>query len=256
SSLQRSSLARIVSDRPVGGAPEALSVPPRLMRHITLEQAQQAAKLADPLTARLGDLGVEAANDLRHAAQADYLPQFGTTFVNVHFNKFMGQEIEVTRPGSGTTTTVAIPLIGQDQTLFAVNGIQPITQLLKVRQEVKVARADENIARAKAVLPVTTSTAVEKTYFDLLVAQKQMELAELRARHEGPGRRVALSPARTVNVAPVESNAVDVDDELQELSQRVKGLNSSLNQLIGWPDDTPLELEQPTPLIENISLRQ
>jgi len=235
---------------------EGLAVPMPLPRHVTLEQAQQSANQANALAAKVGELGVEAAKQHRLAAQADYLPKFSTTFVNLHFNKFMGETIGVVQPHTATTVaTVGIPLVGQDQTLVAVNGIQPITPLFKVRQEVNVARADENIARAKAGLPVATISAVEKIYFDLLVAQKQLALSEARARHDEAGRLAAHNPATAVNVAQVKRGAVDVD-ELPELSRKVRELTAALNQLIGWPRDTPLELEPPAPLVENISLRE
>jgi len=46
------------------------------------------------------------------------------------------------------------PSLGKDETAVALTVIQPVTQLLQVHQAVTVARADEQIARAKAGLPV------------------------------------------------------------------------------------------------------
>jgi hypothetical protein len=37
---------------------------------------------------------------------------------------------------------------------------------------------------------------------------------------------------------------------------RVRELTASLNQIMGWPDDTELELVVPDPLVENISLQE
>lgn len=36
----------------------------------------------------------------------------------------------------------------------------------------------------------------------------------------------------------------------------VRELTASLNRLMGWPDDTPLQLVPPEPLVENVSLRE
>ena len=48
----------------------------------------------------------------------------------------------------------------------------------------KIARADENIARAKAGMPVTAITRqVEKNFFDLLVAQRERVAAQADSRH-------------------------------------------------------------------------
>src|SRR5262245_36834706 len=118
----------------------AASLP--VVRRITLDQAQQTAAQASSLTARLGQLSVDAAREHRLATAADYFPKIGLSLTNLHFNKFMGQEIAVAR------RTVGFPLLGRDQTFVGVNVIQPITPLFKVRQAVKFARADENIARA------------------------------------------------------------------------------------------------------------
>jgi hypothetical protein len=107
---------------------ERLLVPSREARYITLEQAQQVANQTDTLMARLAQLDVEAARQVRLATRADYFPKIGTIFTNLHFNKFMGPEF-VLRPralGAGATT-IGIPLIGQDQTFIAFNAIQPIT---------------------------------------------------------------------------------------------------------------------------------
>ena len=65
---------------------------------------------------RLDQLQVEAAKQHRLGTQSDYFPKLSSTFTNFHFNKFMGEAIEVQRPIAGGTTTIALPLAGKDQT--------------------------------------------------------------------------------------------------------------------------------------------
>jgi len=226
------------------------------VRRITLDEAQQVAGQVNSIAARLGQLSVDAAREHRLAAAADYFPKTGFTFSNLHFDKFMGEQITITRRLLGAATTVGVPLLGQDQTLLAVNVIQPITPLLKVRQAVKLARADENIARAKAGLPVTElARALEKNYFDLLIAQKQMELAEARVRNARAGRLIAgtMPVALTRERSEAETTAAK---EWRESSDKVKELTASLNERLGWPTDTELALEPPVPLVERISLQE
>ena len=79
------------------------------VRVITLEEAQQAAAGQNPM-ARLGQLQVEAAKQNRQTFEASYYPQVSGTFLNLHFNKFMGEQIQVNRPLLGITNTVAVPL--------------------------------------------------------------------------------------------------------------------------------------------------
>jgi outer membrane protein TolC len=140
-----------------------------------LEQAQQVASQADTLMARLGQFEVEAARQVRLATRADYFPRIRTIFTNLHFNKFMGPEF-VLRPRAAPATTLAFPLLGQDQTFIAFNATQPITPLFKVRQAVAIAQADEDVARAKtATAGATIASAVEKNYFELLVAKHERD---------------------------------------------------------------------------------
>src|SRR5215831_16855736 len=121
----------------------------------------------------------------RLGAQSDYFPQLSSTFSNFHFTKFMGEAFEVQRPVSGGTSTLALPLAGKDQTFVAVTAAQPVTPLLKLREVVRLAQADENIARAKAGMPVAETAAnVEKEYYGLLVAQRQLSIAKAAAEDE------------------------------------------------------------------------
>jgi outer membrane protein TolC len=234
-----------------------LLVPSPQGRYITLEQAQQVASQADTLVARLGQLEVEAARQVRLATRADYFPQIGTVFTNLHFNKFMGPEF-VLRPRAAPTTTLAFPLLGQDQTFIAFNAIQPLTPLFKVRQAVAIARADEDLARAKtATAGATIASAVEKNYFDLLVAQHEVSLAEASVRRASPAGRMLASTA--LAAVRVERGGVETREAERALDAslgRVRELTASLNELLGWPRETPLELEPPAPLGERLSLEQ
>jgi outer membrane protein TolC len=215
-------------------------------RRVTLEQAQQQAAQVNVLAARLGELGVEAATQHRRAAAADYFPKVATTAWNLHFNKFLGQEIVLNRPLTGGAFTAALPLLGQDQTVVVVNVVQPITPLFQVREVVNVARADETIARAKLnAPPATTASAVEKAYFDLLIAQKEMAL------RDGTG-----GTAVAVSLRQPGAETVDAASSQKSPAARVKESTAALNALLGWPADTALELETPSPLVETLSLQQ
>lgn len=224
-------------------------------RHLTLDYAQQAASQADTLLARLGQLEVDTARQLRLAARADYFPTIGAAFFNAHVNKFLGPEF-VLRPRALGAPTIGFPLFGQDQNFIAVTATQPITPLFKVREAVAIARADENIARAKAGMAVATNASVlEKNYFDLLLAQKEMALAEARLRNARAGQ-VAGTTLVTLSVEPSGAQTVDADYAPREASSKVGTLTASLNELLGWPADTRLELEPPAPLAETLSLQQ
>jgi outer membrane protein TolC len=227
------------------------------VRHLTLDEAQRVPVQANAAMARLGQLSVEAAEHHRRAVAADYFPKVSATAWNLHFNEFMGQQINIVRPLVGTAVTAGVPLLGQDQSFVAFNAIQPLTPIFKVRQAVNLARADENIARGKAGLPVEESRhALTKSYFDLLIAQKQLALAEAKASRARAARLVASTAPSVVNARldAEPADLADLTEDVVDLSSRVRTLTASLNDRLGWPADTPLELEAPAALIEHMTL--
>jgi len=111
--------------------------------HITLAEAQ--ARAIAGKAAVLAQLTIVAAEYHRKAAQADYFPKVGATFANLHFNKFMGQRIQV------ISRSIGPPILNKDETIVAVTVTQPVTPLFKVHQAVRIAKADERIAEGKKV---------------------------------------------------------------------------------------------------------
>src|SRR5262249_11766892 len=98
------------------------------VRLITLDDAQ--AQAAAATVKNLGRLGIDAAKYHRQAARADYFPKVDASFVNLHYNKFMGQKLQLFRRDA------SLPLFGKDETAVLFTVIQPVTQLLQVRQAV------------------------------------------------------------------------------------------------------------------------
>jgi len=228
------------------------------VRIITLEEAQQKAAPADsnPM-ARIGELQVEVARQTRLGTKSSFFPQIGSTFTNFHFNKFMGEEIEIHRPVAGTTSTLGFPLVGKDQTLVAVTATQPITPLFQLRQLYRINLADERIARAKAGMPVSeTANNVEKAYYQLLVAQRQLAFAKAKATETGNKWLVASSSSTPVASGSHDEDLIEASNALAIATTRVKEFTASLNDLLGWPPDTELQLVPPDPRFEDISLRE
>ena len=239
------------------GAQQTPAPAPDAPKHLTLDQAQdQASRAMSPLH-RLGELSVEAAKQHRLGAQSDYFPKISASFTNIHFNKFMGQTLAIIRPVLGSVFTRGIPLLGKDQTFTSVIGVQPITPLLKVRQAVKLARADERIARAKAGMSIAdASGTVEKAYFALLIAQRQEALAKTRWKKAETAPTIASLTPIAVNSAMPQFDGVVARRDLDEASSKVTELTAALNDLLGWAPETRLVLETPSPLAEDLSFQE
>lgn len=234
------------------------SLPTPTGARLTLQEAQEKAAPANsnPMV-RLGQLQVEVARQTRLGTMSSFFPQIGSSFENMHFNKFMGQLLQVTGP-LGNTRTASFPLAGQNQTLVAVTATQPVTPLFQLRELYKINLADERIARGKAGMPVSeTASKVEKTYYELLVAQRQLAFARVKATQaENKWLVASSSPAIPVASPGHDEELIEISNALAIATTREKELTASLNELLGWPPDTELQLVPPDPRFEEISLKE
>ena len=223
---------------------------------LTLDAAQQAAAgAANPLV-RLGELQVEAAKQHRLGVQAQYFPALSASFVDLHFNKHPGEVLAVQGPLGGTHQ-VAVNIINKDQNTVNLMAVQPVTPLFSIYQLAKIARADENIARAKAGMPVAeTASKVEKTYFELLVAQRELTSAKADAQKVGAKWLNANNSGTPIVSTAQETDTLSTEKAVLLSTSKVKELTASLDQMIGLPEGTELELVPPEPLVENISLNE
>jgi hypothetical protein len=226
------------------------------VRRITLEEAQEAAAAANNPMIRLGQLSVEVAKEHRLGVQGLYFPNVGTQFANLHLNKETGQVLSVRRPLPGMPPVeVAVNVFAKNQTVFNVAAVQPVTPLLSVYQLVKIARADENIAKAKAGLPVAEVAAqVEKNYFDLLVAERELASAEADAKTVQTKWLTASNSGTPITSPEQETEMLGAQKAVMLSSGKVKELTASLINMLRLPEGTTLELVPPEPLVEDASL--
>jgi outer membrane protein TolC len=224
-------------------------------RRITLDQAQQqaAAAAAAGAGARLAQLAVDAARYHRKAAQSDYFPKVNAGFANLHFNKFMGQEIQLAR------RNFSLPLLNKDQTTVFVTVTQPLTPLFKVHEAVKIARADERIAEGKAGQTVTQlTTDVEQLYYRLLIADRQRSGAENEIKFlEGKLQLASVSGGPPVmEMGRRQAALTEANKTLLSAKSQAIELTQSLNALMGQDRDALWEpvAFMPPPAEDRISL--
>jgi len=223
---------------------------------LTLDQAQEAAAGASNPLVRLGELQVEAAKQHRLGVQAQYFPNLSTSFFDLHYNKHPGDVLTLQGPLGGQHQ-VAVNIINKDSNTLNLIAVQPITPLFSIYQLAKIARADENIARAKAGMPVAeTASKVEKNFFELLVAQRELTSAKADARKIRAKWLMASSPGVTSVSTEQETDMIDAEKAVIGPASKVKELTASLDEMLGLPEGTTLELVPPEPLVENISLKE
>src|SRR5206468_8348573 len=124
--------------------------PPPATLRITLEEAKQRA-LANNKLLNIGGLNAESKAFAIKAARSDYFPKVVGTVLYTHFNEPLGTVLTTRgRPRLGMPpVSIAANVLNQDTSLANFGVLQPVTDLLKVRQGVKIARADEQIAQTE-----------------------------------------------------------------------------------------------------------
>src|SRR5262245_13587724 len=210
---------------------------------LTLEEALARAVATNALVA--ASAGADAAHYHHKAVQSDYFPKVGAYLVNIHYNKFMGDTIQLFRRGIiFPTVSRAVPLFDKDQTFVGPTVTQPVTPLFKVHEAVRIAKADERIARAKAnAASVQLAADVERAFFDLLIAQRRQ--AEAMAKVEIAERKlqIASAAAPVDGVTEREAALLEAKKTLLAASDKVAELTNSLTGLTGLPEDKDARLE-------------
>jgi outer membrane protein TolC len=214
---------------------------------LTLEEAKQRA-LNNSKLLNLAAMNAESKAFAVKAAQADYFPKVAGTALYYHFNDDLGTVLATQgRTVSGPrgrplvtfpATAVNVAVLNQDTSGALIGAVQPLTDLLKVRQGVKIARADEQIAQAQREEGIRKLVSgVEQLYWGLLAA-RQIQAgakegvagAELLAKTGALEARTALVEAR---------------QGLQQVDSQIADLQEQLNGLLDLPLCTRLELVEP-----------
>ncbi len=215
--------------------------------HLTLEEAKQRA-LANSKLLSLASMNGESKAFAVRAAQADYFPKVTGSVLYLHFNDDLGKVLTtrgrtLTGPRGRAlltfpSTSIEAAVLNRNSSFSNLNVLQPITDLLKVRQGVNLARADEQIAQVELEKGIRElASGVEQLYWGLLAAGRiragavdGLRGAELLAKTQTREARTALVEAR---------------QGLQQVDKQIADLQEQLNALLGVPLCTTLELVEP-----------
>jgi outer membrane protein len=216
-------------------------------KRLTLEEAKERA-LATSKLLNLASLNAQSKAYAIKVARSDYFPKVIGAVLYLHFNDQLGKVL--TTQGrhldlpSGVPlvifppTTIEAAVLQQNSTFTTVNVLQPITDLLKVRQGVKIAQADEQIAKAdleKGIRELVSG--VQQLYWGLLAARRIQ-------RGAVEGVRGAELLAQTGTLEGLTA-LVEARQALQQVEKQIADLQEQLNALLDLPLCTMLELVEP-----------
>jgi outer membrane protein TolC len=227
------------------------SAPPP--RQITLQEAVQLA-LKHNHDIRIAGYTVEEKKRAKQVAKSSYFPSIRNDSSFMHATD---TELIQIKPGSlgiaaGTPIPPADAIISQGGKNFITSGTQitqPLTSLLKIRQENDLAQAELKASRAKAQLTGNdVALAVHQVYYQVLIAQVHRSATEARIKASE-----ALQSERVEQVkfgSALEQESIDSRAQLLEAQQEIlttdlqlSDLKLKLNDLIGLPLNTALNLD-------------
>ncbi len=223
------------------------------MRHLKLEEAVRLA-LQQNRTLKIARLKIKENESRKAAAHSDYLPIITNQSNVLHISEL--QNITVPAGSLGSVAGVNLPpqsiSVGQGrQTLYSSGTMiaQPLTQLLRIRQENRVAAAE--IATSQDELKNAENQValqVHTLYFGILVAQLQKKAAEQEASFASESVRENENDVRNgsaLQVAEIQSRAELLQGQQSVLTAelQVQDYMTELNDLLGLPLDTKLELD-------------
>ena len=245
-------------------AEEAGNTPPA--RHMTLHDAVQLA-LNHNHNVRIAGYTVEEKQHAKEATKSSYFPSIRNDSSFLHVTDT--QLIEIKAGSLGVAGTTSIPsanaVINQGGKNFTTSGTQltqPLTTLLKIRQENDLAQAELIASRAKAQLTGNdVALAVHQVYYRILIAQAHRRATEARikASEDLQGERVEqVKFGSTLEQDVIDSRAqlLQSKQEILTTDLQLSDLKLKLNDLTGLPLTTALDLDPSVPEFQETCPRE
>jgi len=226
-------------------------------RQMSLHEAVQLA-LNHNHNVRIAGYTVAEKQHAKEAAKSSYFPSIRN---DSNFMHVTDTELIQIKAGSlgvvgGTSIPSGNAIINQGGKNFTTSGTQltqPLTTLLKIRQENDLAQAELIASRAKAQLTGNdVALAVHQVYYGILIAQAHRNATEARikASEDLQGERVEqVKFGSTLEQDLIESRAqsLQAKQEILTTDFQLSDLKLKLNDLTGLPLSTSLDLDPAVP---------
>src|SRR5882757_3997411 len=235
-------------------------------RRITLREAVQLA-LKHNHVVRIAGYAVDEKQHAKEAAKGSYFPSVRN---DSSFLRVTDTQLIQINPGSlGTAGGTPIPPVssvlnqgGRSMTTSGTQITQPLTTLLKIKQANDVAQAEVRASREKAQLTGNdVALAVHQVYYKILISQAHRSATEARikASEDLQGERVEqVKFGSTLEQDLIESRAqsLQAKQEMLTTDLQLSDLNLKLNDLIGLPLTTALDLDPAAAEVQPTCLRE
>jgi outer membrane protein TolC len=226
---------------------------PAASRHITLHEAVQLA-LQHNHDIRMAGYAVDEKQRAKEATKSSYFPTLrnDSAFMRVTDT----QLLEINSGSLGVAGETPIPpenhIISQGGRNLTTSGTQitqPLTSLLKIKQENDVAQAEVKVSREKADLAGNdVALAVHEVYYKILIAQAQHSATGSRIKASQDLQNERMEQVKfggALEQESIESRAqlLQAKQELLTTDLQLSDLKLKLNDLMGMPLTTELDLD-------------
>ncbi len=230
------------------------TAPPRKM---TLPEAVQLA-LKHNHDIRIAGYTVDEKQHAKQVAKSAYFPSIRneSNFMRVTDTEL----IQIKAGGLGVAGGTPIPPVdaiinqgGRNLTTSGTQLTQPLTTLLKIRRGNDIAQAELKATREKAELTGNdVALSVHQVYYQILIAQAHRSPTEARikaseALQSERVEQVKLGSTLEENLIDSRAQQLQAKQELLTTDFQLTDLKLKLNDLIGLPLATPLDLDPGVP---------
>jgi outer membrane protein TolC len=227
------------------------------VRRLTLTEAVHLA-VNQNHALKIARLKVVENEQKKAGEHSAYFPAITNQSNALHISEL--QNIGIPAGALGTAGGALIPAQGvtlpQGQKTFFSSGTmisQPLTQLIRIHEANRIAAAEVAVSRddlKKAENQVALE--VHSLYYGILIARLQKQAAEQQTTYAGEHLRESEDDVRNgsaLRVAAIEGRAGLLESQQSVLTAELQlsDLTTELNDLLGLPLDTQLELDPAVP---------
>jgi outer membrane protein TolC len=227
------------------------------IRHLTLSEAVHRA-ISQNHALKIARLKVAESQQKKAGERSGYFPSLKNESNLLHVTEL--ERLSVPAGAFGTAAGSEVPSrntsLPQGQTTLYTSGTQlsqPLTQLIRIRDANRMAAAD--VATSQDELKSAENEIalkVHSVYYGILIAKLQKQAAEQQTKFADQSLRESEDDVRNGNalqVAAIQGRATVLESRQAVLTAdlQLTDLNSELNDLLGLPLDTQLDLDAAAP---------
>jgi outer membrane protein TolC len=235
-------------------------------RHLTLQEAVELA-LQHNHDIRIAGYTVEEKLHAKEVAKSEYFPSIRNDSSFFHLTDTQLIEIRAGNLGvvGGTPIPPVTAIINQGGLTLTISGTQltqPLTNLMKIKPVNDMARAELKASREKERLTGNdVALQVHQVFYRILIAQAHRSATEARikASQELESERtqqVKLGSALQQDLIESRAQRLEAQQELLATDLQLADLKLKLNDLIGLPLSTALDLEPSVPKFQEPCRRE